>query len=310
MNPALREVLLCGGDHDHVRGLAGSEDDAIRLAYRPMRLQELFASMLARRCYETCEFSLANYLILRATGQDWLTAIAVFPYRAFRHSLLVTRRDSALTDPAQLAGKRIALEDYSMTAAVWVRGLLGSDYGIDHRSITWVTQREQRLPIPDHARVERTDADLESLLVSGAVDAMLGMGLRDARLAPDERLLRTLLPEPEAAERTYFQRTGIYPINHCVVVRNDVLASLPRLPRLLDHAYARAKADAYTRRAAAVLPWGAARWDEDMALFGGDPLPYGWNDVNRHVVATLAEHLREQGFIRALPRLDELFLRA
>ncbi len=308
MNQAMREVVLCGGDYEHVSAIPDSSDGTIRLTYRPMRLQQLFVSMLTKRAYEACEFSLANYLILRATGQDWLTAVAVFPYRAFRHALLVTRRESALTDLAQLAGKRIGLDDYSMTAAVWVRGLLRTDYGVDHRSITWITQREQRLPIPAGARVERTDADLESLLVAGELDAMLGFGLRDARLAPDQRRLRTLLPDPEAAERAYFARTRIYPINHCVVVRNDVLDALPQLPRLLADAYAAAKASAYARKAASVLPWGGSRWSEDMALFDADPLPYGMTAINRSVVATLADDLREQGFIADVPQLDALFV--
>jgi len=308
MNRAMREVLLYGGEHEHVGDLSTSTDGALRLTYRTLGLQQLFASMIAERCFEACEFSLANYLILRSSGQDWLTAVPVFPYRAFRHALVVTRRDSALTDLAQLAGKRVALEDYSMTAAVWVRALLTSDYGVDHRSITWVTRRAQRLPIPAGARVERTDADLESLLLAGEIDAMLGFGLRDARLPARDRQLRTLLPDTESAARAYFARTGIFPIHHCVVVRNDVLAALPQLPRLLFDAYAGAKTNAYARRVPSVLPWGDAHWAEDMADFGGDPLPYGWNAGNRKVVAMLAEALREQGFIATVPALDPLFI--
>jgi len=308
MNQAMREVLLYGGEHGHVGDLSTSTDAALRLTYRTLGLQQLFASMIAERCFEACEFSLANYLILRSTGQDWLTAVPVFPYRAYRHALVVTRRDSALTDLAQLAGKRVALEDYSMTAAVWVRALLLSDYGVDHRSITWVTRSAQRLPIPAGARVERTDEDLENLLLDGAIDAMLGFGLRDAGLPAGHRQLRTLLPYTESAARAYFARTGIFPIHHCVVVRNDVLAELPQLPRLLFDAYDKAKANAYARLVPAVLPWGDARWTEDMAAFGGDPLPYGWNAINRKVVTMLAEALREQGFIASVPALDPLFV--
>jgi 4,5-dihydroxyphthalate decarboxylase len=308
MNQAMREVLLYGGEHEHVGDLSTGTDGTLRLTYRMLGLQQIFASMIAERCFEACEFSLANYLILRSTGQDWLTAVPVFPYRAFRHALAVTRRDSALTDLAQLAGRRVALEDYSMTAAVWVRALLSSDYGVDHRSITWVTRRAQRLPIPAGARVERTDADLESLLLAGEVDAMLGFGLRDARLPEGDRQLRTLLPDAETAARAYCARTGIFPIHHCVVVRNDVLAELPQLPRLLSDAYTRAKTSAYARRASSVLPWGDARWEQDMAAFGGDPLPYGWNAGNRRVVGMLAEALREQEFIASVPALDSLFV--
>ena len=301
-------ITIRGGDHDHARDLGG-EIDGVTLRYEAMSLQELFPTMLATRRYEVCEFSAANYLIVRGSGGDWMSAIPVFPFRFFRHSFVLTRRESALTDFRELPGRRVGVPDYSMTAAVWVRGLLRAQYGVDHRTITWVTPRKQRLPIPPDVRIEYTDTDLEALLLAGSLDAMLGVSRRDAALPAQERKLRTLLPDAEAAERDYFARTGIYPIMHCVVIRNDVLERLPRLPHAVATAYAAAKARAYARRSASVLPWGVARWDEDMSLFAGDPLPYGLNAVNRMVVETLAADLREQGFVSRLPDLDDLFPR-
>ena len=303
----LSQFTIRGGDHDHVRDLA-TDAFGIGLDYEALHLSDLFVRMLATRCYEVCEFSLANYLIVRASGDDWLTALPVFPYRAFRHGLMVTRRDSPLKDWRAISGTKVGVPDYSMTAAVWARGMLRAEYGVDHRTITWVTPHKQRLPIPADARIEHTDADLEMLLEQGSIDALLATAPRDAKLPAQERKLRTVLPDPAAAERDYFRRTGIYPIMHCVVIRNDALARAPRLSAAVADTYAQAKARAYARRAASVLPWGTARWDEDMALFAGDPLPYGLNAVNRKVVATLAADLQEQGLIKALPSLDVLFV--
>src|SRR3954464_3787231 len=141
----------------------------IELAYEVRKVQDIFSAMLERREFEVCEFSLANYLVLRASGEDWLTAIPVFPHRAFRHALPVTRRDSPLSGLAQLAGKRVGVEDYSMTAAVWLRGLLHDDYGVEPGAITWVTYRRQRLALPANARVEIVEDDLESLVTAGAI---------------------------------------------------------------------------------------------------------------------------------------------
>ena len=307
MAQAPHSFTIRGGDHDHVRGLA-SDASGIALRYEPVQVNDLFMRMLTTRSEEVCEFSLANYLILRGTGADWLTALPVFPHRVFRHSMVTTRRDGALTDLRSLKGKRVGVPDYSMTAAVWVRGLLRAEYGVEHRTITWVTQRKQRLPIPPDARIEFTDQNLEALLEQGAIDASLAPAPRDAALPAHARKLRTVLPDAEQAERDYLRRTGIYPIMHCVVIRNDVLARAPRLGDVVAKAYAHAKARAYARRSASVLPWGGARWDEDMALFAGDPLPYGMNAVNRKVVATLAGDLHEQGFIPAPADLDALFL--
>jgi 4,5-dihydroxyphthalate decarboxylase len=297
---------VSGGAYGHVDGLAG-EYCGVRLEYRATSPRQIFEAMLEHKSYEVCEFSLANYLILRGSGEHWLTATPIFPYRAFRHSPVLVRKDSPLTDFTGLRGKRVGIDDYSMTAAVWLRGLLLDEYGVDHRSITWVSAAKQRLPIPALARVERTEANLETLLVEGKIDAWLGMSRGDAALPDHERKLRPILPNPHGIERDYFARTRCFPINHCVVIRNDALARVPDLPRAVAMAYGQAKTRAYQRKAQSILPWGMANWDADMKLFGGDPLPYGLDDVNRSVVGTLARYLHEQGFIRAVPVIDDVF---
>jgi 4,5-dihydroxyphthalate decarboxylase len=280
----------------------------VRLGYESPGMQGLFADMLEHRRYEVCEFSLANYLTLRATGQDWLVAVPVFPYRTFRHSLAVVRRDSTLVNLAQLAGKRIGVEDYSMTAAVWFRGLLQDEYHVDHRGITWVSCDKQRFPIPAAARVEKTAHDLEDLLCDGSIDAMLGFSLRDAGLPPAERRLRPLLADAQREEEAYFARTAIYPIHHCVVIRADALDREPALVDAVCAAYAAAKERAYRRQLGATLmPWAKMRWTDAFQRFGGDPLPYGLTPENRAVIDRLAGYLREQGFIAEKPAPDAIF---
>lgn len=295
-----------GGAYGHVDWLAG-EYAGVRLDYRVTPLRQIFAGMLERKAFEVCEFSLANYLILRGSGEYWLTATTIFPQRAFRHSPVVTCKGSPLTDFTELRGKRVGVDDYSMTAAVWLRGLLLDEYGVDHRSITWVSAAKQRLPIPAGVRIERTEADLETLLIEGKIDAWLGMSPRDASLPDHERRLRPILSNPYPAERDYFARTRCFPINHCVVIRNDALSRVPNLPGAVAMAYGQTKARAYQRKAASVLPWGTANWDADMELFGGDPLPYGLGDVNRSVVGTLARYLQEQGFVSTVPVIEDMF---
>ena len=117
------QFIIHGGDYAHTVAIEGTYD-GVTLAYEAKPTRDIFVRMLESRAFEICEFSLANYITLRATGQHWLKAVPVFPSRAFRHGLAVTQRDSPLHGLAQLSGKRIGLEDYSMTAAVWFRGLL------------------------------------------------------------------------------------------------------------------------------------------------------------------------------------------
>jgi 4,5-dihydroxyphthalate decarboxylase len=302
------EITLHGGDHEHVLGIA-ADYNGVRLAYETKRLQDIFVAMLETRCYEVCEFSLANYIVLRASGQHWLSAIPVFPFRAFRHGGAITRRDSTLSGLVQLAGKRVGVDDYSMTAAVWFRGLLQQEYGVDHRSITWVSYAKQRLPLPRDASVELTTHDLEETLLDGGIDAMLAFSVKDAGLPPPQRRLRSVLADPQAVEQDYYRRTGIYPINHCVVIRNDALKRIPSLATTVYEAYAAAKARAYQRQLGSTLtPWGKLHWARTFELFDGDPLPYGLTPRNRRVVELLAQNLHEQGFIDSVPDIDSLFI--
>jgi 4,5-dihydroxyphthalate decarboxylase len=301
------DVVIHGMDYEHTLDVPGVHG-GLKFGYEVSSVRKTFVAMVPGRALEVCEFSLANYLTLRGTGHDWLTAIPVFPYRAFRHSLPVTRKGSSLTSLRDLAGRRIGVDDYSMTAAVWFRALLREEYGVDHRSITWVTGPVQRLPRPAGAKVETTDRDLETLLTEGALDAWLSIESRDARLPAAERKLRRLLPDQEREERAYYERTHIYPIHHCIVIRNDVLERSSGIVDALCGAYEAAKARAYQRRLGTTLvPWSSAHWTRTLDLFGGDALPYGWTPANRSIVERLAVNLHEQGFIPAVPDVDRLF---
>jgi 4,5-dihydroxyphthalate decarboxylase len=302
------QITVHGGDYEHTLEVSGVYH-GLHLSYEATAVQNIFVPMLETRCFEICEFSLANYLTLRAAGETWLTAVPVFPMRAFRHGLIVTRKESTLESLQALAGKRVGVEDYSMTAAVWFRGLLLEEYGVDPGSITWVTRPRQRLPFPTGARVEKMEGALEDLLCGGAIDAMLAFGRKDASLPPGERRLRPVLRDVLGAERSYYERTGIYPINHVVVIRSDVLEKHPAAPAAVCAAYQHAKERACERQLGTTLvPWGKLHWTPTFELFGGDPLPYGLSATNRLVVGRLARYLREQGFIASEPNLDSVFV--
>jgi 4,5-dihydroxyphthalate decarboxylase len=301
-------ITVYGGDYEHTLAVSGVYH-GVHLTYEATPVQNIFVPMLESRRFEICEFSLANYLTLRAAGETWLTAVPVFPQRAFRHGLAVTCKESTLESLDALAGKRVGVEDYSMTAAVWFRGLLQEEYGVDPNSITWVTRAKQRFPFPEGARVEKTEHALEDLLCGGEIDAMLGFGLKDSRRPPEERRLRPVLRDVLTEERRYFERTGIYPINHTVVIRSDVFDGNPATAAAVCAAYQHAKERAYERQIGTTLiPWGKLEWTRTFALFGGDPLPYGLDATNRLVVGRLARYLREQGFIANEPDLDSVFV--
>lgn len=301
---------LVGADHEHTMALDGV-CDGVAIGYRTLPVMELFKRMIDERAYEACEFSLSNYIGLKARGADWLNAIPVFPNRSFRHNTLYVRRDSDLTDPSQLRNRKLGVQEFSMTAAVWVRGFLLEQYGVDWRDIEWYCEaKHRRVAPPAGARVTEVSTDLESMLVAGELDAIMSFGPQDEKLPAGQRKLRRLLADPEQVEKAYYRDTGIYPINHCVVIRNDVIERIPRITEILFKAYARSKAAAYQRRiGATMIPWGKHYWTETMAFFGDDPLPYGLTETNRKVVGKLIGYLHEQKLISRAPAVDELFVK-
>lgn len=301
-------IEVTGGDYEHTLGLAGIRD-GIDIRYRTALLREVFVKMLNERCYEACEFSLSNYLMLKDRGVDWLHGIPVFPYRAFRHSTLYVRKDSPLSGPMDLRGMRVGVPDFSMTAAVWTRGILADQYDVQWQDLHWVTNDRQRFATLPGVTLQTIDGDLEAALIEGRIDALLTPQTADDRKPAGERKLRSLIADPQAAEEAYLRAYGIYPINHLVVIRSDALRRLPGLPRALFEAYAQAKALAYVRQLGTTLiPWGARYWKKTFEQFGGDPLPYGLNEINCKVVAKLAKHLYDQKLIAREPDVQALFL--
>ncbi len=303
-------INLFGGDYEHTLELAAT-GPGFSIVYNAGPPTQIFEQMLSHRAFEACEMSLSNYLIVKDRGADWLTAIPVFPNRAFRHNTVYVRADSAIRTPKDLEGARFGLEDYTMTAAVWLRGTLHEEYGVEWRRIQWsCAEGHKRFDPPSDASVSYVNGDLEQLLLDGEVDAIMSFAPRDDANPPAARRLRPLFASAQDVEREYYLKTRIYPINHCVVVRSDVLARLPELPNRLFAAYTAAKKKAYARRLCGTLvPWGKQHWKAAFDLFDGDPLPYGLTTENRRVIDKLADYAATQGLISKKPTLSDLFLR-
>ncbi len=273
-------LSLRGGDYPVTRGLAGvyegGECDGFELRYDACGAEAAFATILEARPFQVCEFSLANFGMLRDRGADHLVAIPVFLNRAFRHGVAWTRDDSAMDDLGALVGKRVGMKEYSQTAAVWFRGLLSDEYGVDWRDIEWFVPRKQRFPAPQEARVTDIDGDLEALVLDGTLDAYVSTRVSKPGLRPVQR-------DHAAAADDYRRRTGILPINHAVLIERGVLNAHPRAAHAVFDAYCKARARA------------------------NDPNRHGFAGSNRLNVETVFRYLHEQRLTSALPTIDALF---
>ena len=300
-------VPVWGGEYEHTIDFHWRRG-GLALRYEARPVVSLFESILRTRDFAIAEFSLSNYLMLRDRGEDWLVALPIFPYRAFRHSALYVRSDSANRAPRDLVGKRIGLSDVSMTAAVWVRGTLREEYGADWRTMTWHTSGRPRFDPPPSLPVSALDRPVADALRQGMVDAAILASPPAHRSGPEAGALRRLFADAQREEQAYFRRTAIYPIMHVVVVHRDVLDAHSDVVAAAMAAYESAKRSALSRRlSAGLLPWGKLAWQEVDREFDGDPLPYGLTPRNRKVIDKLQGYLLDQGLVRQRHELDVLF---
>ena len=303
-NPTLN---ILGADYEFTLQVDGTWQ-GVDCRYVPSELLTIYGKILNHEPFEASEFSLANFTMMRDRGVDHMVAIPVFVNRAFRHGIMWVRKDSDLTEPSQIKGKRVGVMDYSMTAAVWLRGTLIDDYDVHWSDLDWYANRKQRFPAPDRAGLTLGDEDPETMVIEGRLDVYIAPRTRDGNKPLGEQQLRPLLSDPEGAERDYYLRTGIYPINHCMVIHRDVYDSVPNVARAIFDAYSHSKQVALQRKVGSTfVPWGAQYWANTMSVFGGDPFPYGLNESNRNNVGTLVGYLHEQGLIEKRPSVDELF---
>ena len=297
---AERTIEMVGNDYAFFKFVTGARD-GFDLRYKPVGPGESFRLALEDLPFQVCEFSLSNYTMMRDRGVGWMTAIPVFLNFEFRHGALFVRRDSHLSHPSQLQGKTIGAREYTQTAGVWWRGTMLDEYDLNWRDLKWVSGRKQRFPPPDEAGVKVVDGDIEQMVIDGTVDAYLSPSAEDQRRPEEERKLRPLLPDTEAAERDYFARTGIYPLNHVVVIRDTCLAAHPAAPKSMFAAYSASKQRFYAE-GGSLAPWGE-RWETD-------PMPFGLTDKNREIVGTLFRYLHEQKLVTRVPDMDPLFVPA
>jgi 4,5-dihydroxyphthalate decarboxylase len=303
------ELTLAIHDYDHTRDLVEGRVRAagIRLRVVPLSPPEINARFSRHREWHVSEFGLGKYIAQRAGGDDSITAIPVFPMRAFRQSSIYVRTDGALAEARELAGRAIGIPEWAQTAVVYARGYLAHDAGLDLAGIDWHQAGVSRpgrvekvnVTLPPGVRVTpHPDATLEQLLFDGTVDAIITAQPPDAFRDADPRI-RRLFSDPRAVESDYFARTGIFPIMHTVAIRRDVYDEHPWIAINLLTAFEAAKRASYARMTDAMgcrypLPWIAHAFEAAQATFGEDPYPYGL-EANRTTLDAVLAFAHEQG---------------
>src|SRR3989442_7066284 len=218
--------------------------EGIELNYLTMQPAEIFWRMLQYKEFDASEMSLSNYTTLVSQGNPPFIAIPVFPSRVFRHGYFFVNPDKRIEQPRDLAGKRGGVPEYSMTAAVYMRGLLQHEYGVMPNQVSWVQGREDRLQHKLPADIKLTQAprgvELGDLLERGELDFLLTANnpLSFRRGSPK---VRRLFPNYAELEKDHYLRTKIYPIMHTVVIRRGIFERDPWVALSLSKAVCAAK---------------------------------------------------------------------
>jgi len=310
-----RQLTIACGDYDRTHALIdGSvKPDGLELNWLTIPHNEMWTRTLNDGAFDASELSFAWYVIAKTLHKP-LIAIPVFPARAFRHSYIFINTNSGIREPRDLMGKRVGVGEFQQTAAVAARAFLEHDYAVDLRKIRWFTWGKQSMPIelPRSYDIRQISSPKspDRLLVEGELDALICSSLFPsfAQGVPNVRRLFENYKEVEAA---YFRKTGIFPIMHTVVVREELWKQYPWIATSLYKAFQEAKKLAYQRLDdlspyKLSMVWFREPMREQKEILGGDPWCDGL-ERNRKTVETLVEYLYEQEMISEKPTVEELF---
>jgi 4,5-dihydroxyphthalate decarboxylase len=261
-----------------------------------------FRRMVRNLEYDICEMALSTYLCAKSYGKP-ITAIPVFLKRSFHHGSIVCNVNSGIKTPKDLEGRTVGVNrGYTVTTGLWARGILQTEYGVDLKTITWAATDDEHVAeyqAPANVDYSRRGKSMTDLLRSG-----IGAAVGDIR--PDPPDIQRLIPDARDAGFAYFRKTGVYPINHAVVIKDSLLTEEPRLARVLFRAFQKAK-----KFYLAHLDGGQNLSAADETVIAnmqvvGDPLSFGVG-ANRKAIETIVQFAVDQQIIPKAFRPEDLF---
>ena len=262
----------------------------------------IFRRMVRGLEFDVAEMALATYLCSKEHGKRF-TALPIFLTHDFYHGGILVNKNSGISEPKDLEGKRVGVRSYTLTPGVWTRSILQHEHGVDLDAVTWVLSGDEHVEeFVEPSNVESSaNGDLADMLISGEVDATIGAGPIDS----DE--VQPLFPDAPQLDAAWHEKTGVYPISHLLVVKDDLLDGMDNIAHELYGMFSEAKAP-YVER----LQSGEASGPGDQSFLAraeivdGDPIPYGYESA-RHTLETFIAHNVEQGVIPTAVDSETLF---
>jgi 4,5-dihydroxyphthalate decarboxylase len=323
----LKLTLACW-NYDRTRALMDGSvrPEGIELKYENLFPAATFHRMMGHREFEVSELGLTFYLATLHLDDPPFVAIPVFPMRVFSHSAIYINANCGIESPKDLIGRKVGeFFLYGHDAGTWTRGILSDEYGVPSDACPYYIGGVERptpplewfpLKPPPSMNVTHigTGTTLDAMLEAGEIDA-LHSALVPPSMLKKSKNVRRLFPNFEAVERDYYKRTGIFPIQHIVVIRKDVYQKNPWVAQSLYQAFKQSRDRAYEmyRYQAAnmhrmfMIPWITQHCLETEDLLTDDWYPYGLKR-NRKPLEHFLRYHHEQGLSKRVFTPEELFV--
>jgi 4,5-dihydroxyphthalate decarboxylase len=307
--------------YDHVRDLSAGAVPVEGIALTTVQgpIEDVLYRTHNHAEFDVAELGMGGYVARLSRGEQPYVAIPVFTSRMFRHSCVYVRKDAGIHSPKDLNGRRIGMPEWGMAAAVWARGMLVDEYGLDTASVQWVQGglknpgRVDRSPPDPRLGLNyqsRSDRSLDELLMAGELDALFSAREPASFRLPDSPVQR-LFQNLQQTEADYWRRTGVLPIMHMIGIRRDIYEKHRWVAQELTRAFTTAK----DRSLARAMDTAGAHFPVPLMLhavqtaraIGGDDFwPYGV-DANRVTLDTFLHYAHAQGITSRRLSVDELF---
>jgi 4,5-dihydroxyphthalate decarboxylase len=298
--------------------------EGLRLIPTTVHPSEMFWRQLRYGDFDVSEMSMSTLTILTSQGnRDWV-GLPIYTMRKFFHNEILVRRDSGIGKPSDLRGKRVGVPEYQQTAAIWTRGVLQHEFGVHARDMTWFMERNDdrshghssgfKAPAGVSLSPVPLNTNLGDMLLNGEIDGIVHYiahnNLVDRSrvdLSADPRV-KYLFDDREAESARYYKKTGIFPINHCMVVKRSVYEKNPWIALNLYSGFAAAMEQ--VRKDS--LAWMALYYEmglvprEVRRIVTQTPMPYGVKAA-RPVLETITQYVHEQGLCERRVALEEIF---
>jgi 4,5-dihydroxyphthalate decarboxylase len=263
-----------------------------------------FRRMVRGNEFDICEMAITTYICAREHGKP-MTALPIFLVRAFHHGAILVNTKAGIRTPKDLEGKKVGVNrGYTVTTGVWARGILQDEHGVDLSKITWVLSGDEHVAEykpPANVVPIGPGKNMNDMLVSGELVAAIGVEIDHPDVGP-------LIPNALDAGLAALRRDGHYPINHAVVIKDELIAKYPDLAADVFNAFAESKRLYVDRLRAGAIdkPTAVDKVHQKVMEITGEPLPYGVAP-NRRVLEELISHALKQGIITKPVTVDELF---